>query len=84
MTNGSDSEIDRFRWDSEDQRKGYLSLVQYLRNHGVARSDNVDAVAAFFIQKDHESAKWFVGLLAEESARLRQEIQALRSELGKT
>lgn len=73
------SHLEGFSWDSEEQKKGYLALVQYLRHHGQARDDRVDATAAFFIQKDHEAAQWFVEVIGRAVDPFTQEIRNLIS-----
>lgn len=72
------SSIDEFPWESEVQKKGYLSLVLYMRKNGYRIPDRVDPVAAFLIQKSHESHEWHINLLSQQIEALRQEIIELR------
>jgi hypothetical protein len=72
-----------FPWESEDQRKGYLALVQYWRKNGQDPGLLVDSTAAFFIQKDHESHEWMIEMLDRIITPLRNEIMELRRELGR-
>ncbi len=72
-----------FPWDSEEQREGFLNLVQYLRRidpqHrvGEALTISPSALAAYFIQKNHESADWFLEHLCKVTRALEDRIVAL-------
>lgn len=75
--------IDCYPWESEEQRKGYLALIQYIQTRGWNAPAIVDPIAAFFIQKDHEAQEWFVSLMADHLSRLEGEVAALREELSR-
>jgi hypothetical protein len=70
-----------FPWESEEQRKGYLALIQYRRKLGKNPEIVVDPTAAFFIQKDHESHEWMIEMLGRVIGELRTEILTLRTAL---
>jgi len=70
-----------FKWESDEQRKGYLALVKYRMDQGDGIDHRVDRTAAFFIQKDHESNEWWLGLMADHMGRLEQRIAELEQRL---
>ena len=70
-----------FPWDSKTQEKGYFALVHYLRRLGRPVPEEVDAVAAFFIEKEHQANEWWRDLLGDQLAMRDREIQRLQGEL---
>ena len=59
--------IDAFEWESEAQRKGFLSLIQFMRKHGaVMEARTLHIIACYFIQKDHESHEWWIGVIGDQ------------------
>lgn len=78
MSNNESLFQEDFKWESETQRKGYLALLQYLRKFGIEATGPVDAKAAFFIQKDHESNLWWIDLIAQKH----QEVLNMLGELN--
>lgn len=72
--------IERFSWESVDQKKGYLALVQYLRANGfkVYLSSLIGLVSAWFIQKAHESNQWWRDTVSGQISPLVDEISMLK------
>lgn len=74
--------VEVFNWESEDQKKGYLALVQYLRGFGIEPKLPIDYVAAWFIQKDHESNEYWRDMVGQQVSSLQNEIRLLQQEIG--
>jgi hypothetical protein len=73
-----------FEWESEEQKKGFLALAKFLREHGrnmfhasLQPMDKQDLISAFFIQKDHESHLWMMEMLDRIISPLQDEIRRL-------
>lgn len=73
--------VEEFPWDSEDQKKGYLNLVQYLRKVHGGSKNAVDSTAAYFIQKDHESAEYYTTLIGTQVHNLQNDIFKVQQDL---
>lgn len=77
--------VARREWASEDQRKGFLALLQHLHRfevqNGVKLGIRIEdaLVASYFIQKDHESNEWWRDTVASQVDGLRREIDELRT-----
>lgn len=73
-------------WESDAQRKGFLSLVQYLRGFGPEETHldwRLALVAAFFLQKNHESQVWWSEVFGERLGAVHAEIKTLGDETAK-
>lgn len=74
-----------FPWESEDQKKGFLSLVQFVRQH-IDRPLPLQIpgyiLATYFIQKDHESTEWFLEYIARVTEPLEKRILLLEQQLA--
>lgn len=81
MNNDDLLKVENFPWVSDAQKKGYLALMQDMRNHGLTTSVYVDITAAFFIQKNHEANEWFVQIMGDQIKQLQNEIYDLREDL---
>ena len=69
--------VDAFPWTSEEQKEGFLALVQYLRQFGKEpASPYLGLEACFLIQKNHEAAQYWQQTFADQVSILRQEIAA--------
>lgn len=63
-----------FKWDSEDQRKGYLAFLYWARHKNV-RPDS-DSFILFSIQKDHESHEYWRELVGTQIGELNRVIKS--------
>lgn len=70
-----------FKWESTEQHKGFLNLIQYLKSHCPEGADPLLLIASYFIQKDHESNEWWLSLITDQFGRMQQEMMKLRIEL---
>lgn len=71
-----------FKWESDDQKKGFWALIQYLRPI-VPEGDFlalVTMVSCFFIQKDHESNVWWAETMGAQISSLEKQISLLQTE----
>lgn len=76
--------LDQFPWESEDQKKGFLALVQWVDKIPVElRTDDTRnaVVAAWFIQKDHESQVWWSEAVGNQVSALQDQIKLLQNEV---
>lgn len=79
--------LETFHWESEEQRKGVLSLKQYLHDRLGDATYLEDAVLLsffYFIQKDHEGVQWMIQTFGNQIKSLQDEIVKLRKELDET
>lgn len=74
--------IEAFPWESEDQKKGYLGLIQYEKQFGLEPTP-IDPRAAFFIQKMHEAAEYWRDTLGDQVSGLQGEIVRLKAEMAR-
>lgn len=75
---------DEFEWESEAQEKGVLTLVQYLKKFGrtaLSAPSLLDLVAAWFIQKDHESNEWWSDTIGNQVNSLRSDLKIAHDEI---
>ena len=72
--------LSTFEWDSDDQRKGYLSFLQWAHSKGLHVS--VRPIDLFFIQKDHESHEWWVETVGTHIKGLEHQIKRLSDEVN--
>lgn len=75
---------DEFEWESEAQEKGVLALVQYLKKFGrtaLSAPSLLDLVAAWFIQKDHESNEWWSDTIGNQVNSLRSDLKIAHDEI---
>lgn len=77
-------EVYNLPWESEAQRKGFYSLVQYLKRNGFALDSQLAAVAAYFIQKDHESSEWWSNTVGDQISRLQKDFLLFKEQVEKT
>jgi len=85
-----DEFIENFEWDSEAQRKGFLSFIMDFRNKmmndiaDISPNDLLERtlmfMACWFIQKDHDSNEWYNERFGDLDKKLTDEIIHLRSE----
>ena len=73
--------IAEFPWESEDQRKGFLSFLQWTKNVPTRFDLPWALLAAFWAQKDHDATAWIMKTMGEHVSRLEDEIVKLRSEI---
>lgn len=88
MNSEFDAAIESFAWESEDQKKGYLALVQYLRQFGLPPKLPIDYVATFFIQKDIDSHEYWRDMVGGQIKALQDDVmranEAAAQALAKT
>ena len=85
MTASLEQWVETFAWESETQKKGFLALVLFLRDHRARErdvefdptDDTLNAIAAWFIQRDHESNEWWNERIGDLSSRFENEIVSL-------
>lgn len=71
-----------FKWDSENQKKSFGSLVKYLDEKIAGGYDTMDvllAAVAYLIQKDHESNEWWLKLMGDQIKSLEDQIKELQN-----
>lgn len=75
--------IKEFPWQSEEQKQGYLALVQYTRNLKGSRWGEPfpDPVIGFFIQKDIDAHDYWRELMGNQISDLQNQIKLLQDEL---
>jgi hypothetical protein len=76
-----DAAIESFPWSSEDQRQGYLALVQYLRRFGLEPKLPINYEAAFFIEKDIDSHAYWRDMVGAQVRSLEDVLSETRKEL---
>ena len=74
--------VEEFPWQSEEQKEGYLALVQYERGFGFAPKLPLDTLAAFLIQKAHESNEYWREFLGTQVGGLEDQIRQLQEGLA--
>ena len=84
--------LEGFKWDSEVQQKGIGSFLKWFRDKGLESSygqARLEPMDLYQIQKDHESAEWFAGVIGDQVSRLEKkmlhmqlEIEELKARLG--
>jgi hypothetical protein len=63
-------------FESEAKRKGFLSLVQHLRNKAPLCTDGeaILLIIGYFIQKEHEAQEWWSKTFGEQVSSLENQI----------
>lgn len=69
-----------FKWESQEQKDGYLALVKWLKDKGIG-TDDISPTDLFFMQKDVEAHKWHIENLSNQVQMLQNAIVALRKDL---
>lgn len=75
---------EKFPWESEVQKKGVLALYQWFKKlPAELRTDDTRnaCVAAWFIQKDHESNEWWGKVLGDQVRGLQDQIRLLQTRI---
>ena len=74
---------ENFKWENEDQKKGFLNLIQYLikKTPDGFEGFSPEITAAYFIQKDKESHEWWADTVAGQFEMLRKEIMSLQLQI---
>jgi len=67
--------VENFRWESEEQRRGVLSYLQWARSHRLDAC--ISPSVLFFIQKDHESNEYWREAISLQILTLQREIRRL-------
>ena len=70
-----------FPWESAEQHKGFLNLVQYLKKYYPEGWDPQLLIASYFIKKDHESNEWWSGIFGDRVSELTDQIQLLQQDI---
>jgi hypothetical protein len=65
--------VNGFKWDSEDQKKGYHALRSWLKSKGLD-DEKVRGIDLFFIQKDHDSHVYWVELMGTQIKDLQDQL----------
>jgi hypothetical protein len=76
--------VDRFPWQSEVQKKGFLAMYQwFLSLPKELRTDDTRyaCVASWFAQKDHESNEWWVKTVGDQVSGLQDQIRLLQQQM---
>jgi hypothetical protein len=65
-----------FNFESEAQKKGFLSLVQYLNDTAPQATDGeaILMVISYFIQKEHEAQEWWSKTIGDQVTSLENQI----------
>jgi|WetSurMetagenome_2_1015567.scaffolds.fasta_scaffold634955_2 hypothetical protein len=72
--------IANFKFESSEQQKGFLNLVQYLRKHCPDGYDPTFLIASYFIQKDHESNEHWIELVGNQISNIQLQLKSLIDE----
>lgn len=78
-----DSEFaETFEWESEAQRKGFLSLLLYLKRIDplAFAESKLRVVVCWFIQKDHEANEWYNARIGDLDSKITGELKRLTEE----
>ena len=70
-----------FPWESEDQKKGFLSLLRWLRTLPPWLDIPWALLACWQAQRGKETAEWLIETMGSHVARLEDEIMKLRQEV---
>lgn len=70
-----------FPWESDDQQKGFLSLLKWLRSKPKRLSIPWALLACWNAQKSKETTEWMMVTVGDHVTRLENEIQRLRQEV---
>lgn len=73
---------DTFKWDSEEQRKGFLSALQWIRAKGFTAATAVTPIDLYLIQKQHEAHEYWREVFVTQFGILRDEIKLLQTEIA--
>lgn len=79
--------VHHFPWESEEQKKGVLNFIQWyeklppMSNRIDGLYGELRCLAAYFIQKDHESHVWWQETVGTQIASLQNEIKRLQNEI---
>jgi hypothetical protein len=80
--------LNKFKWESVDQRKGVLNFLQWFHNlppelqgDVAPLSPQAVAIAAYFIQKDHESNLWWNDTVSGQVRLLQDQIKIIYDRL---
>jgi hypothetical protein len=74
----------KFPWESSTQQKGLSALYQWVQKlPPELRTDDTRnaCVAAWFIQKDHESNEWWAKTVGDQVSGLQDQIRFLQEEI---
>lgn len=74
-------ELDK-KWESEAQMKGYANLVQWMKINEKKFEDAHSAIAAYFIQKTHESHEWWADTVGTQINSLNHQIMRLDQKIS--
>lgn len=78
-----DVESEGFKWESEEQRKGFFNLIQFLKEkHPQNVHQLIASVAAYFIQKDHESHEYWVELVGNQIGQVNKQLRLLQEDVN--
>lgn len=72
--------VEKYPWDSEDQKQGYLALVHYHRKVGLS-PPFPEPTACFFIQKDLDATEWWREAVGTQISDLQEQIRLLLLEM---
>jgi vacuolar-type H+-ATPase subunit C/Vma6 len=73
--------IESFKWDSEDQKQGYLAWIKFLEDRGSTIPFSVDLRMAWLIQKEREGYKWIQETFGNQISDLQGEIRGLQKQI---
>lgn len=73
--------IDRYPWDSEEQKQGYLGLISYMKRIVKLVPMHVMPALAFFIQKDIDAHVYWRELVGTQITDLQNQIMVLKLQL---
>lgn len=74
-------EIREYEWDSEDQKEGFLALLDYLNRHG-GLPETMDLTAVFFIQKHIDALTTLTESFGDQVTRLQNDIRSNQDEVA--
>jgi hypothetical protein len=79
--------VKTFPWESTEQRQGFDALQKWVGElpanivHGFGFYSTMACVAAWFIQKDHESNEWWSNTVAEQVGQLENQVRLLQDRI---
>lgn len=71
------------KWESDDQRKAFLSLAAYLKAchpEGPDLDWRLAHVLAYLFQKDHEAKAWWAATVGDQVTRLQADLRTVTAE----
>jgi len=69
--------IAEFKWESKEQKEGYLAFMKYQTDHSQDIGDEVDLAVAFLIQKNHEQNQYLIETIAGQVEALQNDVKKL-------